>query len=78
MSYSEYRRDGLPIASAYIESTIKQVNRRVKGTEKFWSTNADPILQLRADAISETQQIDGFWRRRPENLPSFTHYKMAG
>lgn len=54
MKYAEYRRGGLPISSAYIESTIKQVNRRVKGTEKFWSTNADPILQLRADAISET------------------------
>lgn len=78
MSYSEYRRDGLPITSAYIESTIKQVNRRVKGTEKFWSINADPILQLRADAISETQQIEGFWKIRPKNLPSFTHYKMAG
>lgn len=78
MKYAEYRRDGLPITSAYIESTIKQVNRRVKGTEKFWSTNADPMLQLRADAISETQNLQKFWSSRPENLNSFTHYNMAG
>lgn len=78
MKYAQYRRDGLPITSAYIESTIKQVNRRVKGTEKFWSTNAAPILQLRADAISETRQMEEFWKNRPKSLPSFTHYKMAG
>lgn len=78
MKYADYRREGLPITSAYIESTIKQVNRRVKGTEKFWSVNADPMLQLRADAISETQPLEKFWERRPENLPIFTHYKMAG
>jgi hypothetical protein len=78
MKYAEYRRDGLPISSAYIESTIKQVNRRVKGTEKFWSTNADPILQLRADAISETDPMKTFWQRRAKKLPKFTHYNMAG
>jgi len=78
MKYAEYRRDGLPISSAYIESTIKQVNRRVKGTEKFWSTNADPILQLRADAISETEPMKKFWQRRAKKLPTFTHYNMVG
>jgi hypothetical protein len=78
MKYADYRREGLPITSAYIESTIKQVNRRVKGTEKFWSINADPMLQLRADVISETQALEKFWERRPKHLPSFTHYKMAG
>ena len=49
MDYARYRQQGLPITSAYIESTIKQINRRVKGTEKFWSINANPMLQLRAD-----------------------------
>ena len=33
MRYDEYRREGLPITSSHIESTIKQINRRVKGTE---------------------------------------------
>lgn len=78
MKYAEYRKNGLPTTSAPIESTIKQVNRRVKGTEKFWSVNADPMLQLRADAISETTQVENFWKHRTENLPTFTHYKMAG
>ena len=37
MRYDEYRRQGLPITSSHVESTVKQFNRRVKGTEKFWS-----------------------------------------
>ncbi len=57
MQYAEYRQLGLPITSAYIESTIKQVDRRVKGSVKFWSVNANPMLQLRADAISQTQAV---------------------
>ena len=78
MQYAEYRRQGLPITTAYIESTIKQVNRRVKGTEKFWSLNANPILQLRADALSETRELEKFWQRRPNQLTAFTHYNIAG
>ena len=42
MQYHEYRRQGLPITSSHIESTIKQINRRIKGTEKFWDQGADP------------------------------------
>jgi hypothetical protein len=42
MKYDEYRRQGLPITSTLIESTIKQINRRVKGTEKFWSDGIEP------------------------------------
>ena len=78
MKYAEYRQQGLPITSAYIESTIKQVNRRVKGTEKFWSINADPMLQLRADAISETMEIQKFLSTRHQHLSDFTYYNMAG
>ena len=36
MDYPRYRRLGLPICSAAGEGTIKQVNRRIKGSEKFW------------------------------------------
>ena len=77
MNYPEYRKQGLPITSAYIESTIKQINRRVKGTEKFWSTNAEAIVQLRADHISETQPLEKFWVQRARNIPVSTYYKMA-
>ncbi len=32
-------KQGLPITSSHIESTIKQINcKRLKGTEKFWSS----------------------------------------
>src|SRR5207249_2830000 len=48
MKYAEYRRAGLPITSSLMESAVKQINQRVKGTEKFWSERgSEPILQLR-------------------------------
>ena len=65
MRYADYRKKGLPITSSHIESTIKRINQRVKGTEKFWSEDgAEAILQLRADTISETEPLAGFWERR--------------
>jgi hypothetical protein len=64
MHYAEYRRQGLPITSSYVESTIKQVNRRMKGTEKFWSTGVNPMLTLVADQLSQTNIIPRFWNRR--------------
>lgn len=53
MRYDEYRRAGLPITSTMVESTIKQLNRRVKGTEKFWAGGIEPMLTLLADALSD-------------------------
>ena len=45
MEYTGYRREGLPITSAIVESLIKQFNARVKGTEKFWITGgAEAVL----------------------------------
>jgi hypothetical protein len=67
MKYDEYRRNGLPITSAYIESTVKQINRRMKGTEKFWA-DADPLLSLVADRLSQTRAAVDFWRRRTARL----------
>jgi hypothetical protein len=67
MRYDEYRRQGLPITSSLMESVVKQVNRRVKGTEKFWSEEgAEAILQLRADQLSDDQPLEAFWQRRQE------------
>ena len=48
MKYAAYRQQGLPITSSHIEATIKRLNRRVKGTEKFWDQGAEPILTLAA------------------------------
>jgi hypothetical protein len=54
MDYPEYRRPGLPISSAPIESTIRQIKRRVKGSEKFWlNQGAEAMLQLRAAQLSD-------------------------
>lgn len=64
MDYPRYRRLGLPISSAAVESTIKQVNRRVKGTEKFWvDGGAEAILQLRAAYLSEDDRASAYWSR---------------
>ncbi len=77
MKYAEYRKLGLPITSSHIESTIKQINRRVKGTEKFWDQGAEPLLQLAADHISETTTFDRFWARRPSRLRATRCYQSV-
>lgn len=64
MDYPRYRRLGLPTSSAPVESTIKQINRRVKGTEKFWlNGGAEAILQLRAAYLSEDDRASTYWSR---------------
>jgi hypothetical protein len=79
MRYDRYRREGLPITSSHIESTIKQINRRVKGTEKFWSSGgADALLQLSADYLSDTQSLTTFWWQRTSKATGQRHYQTAG
>jgi hypothetical protein len=59
-----YRQLGLPISSAPVESTIKQVNRRMKGTEKFWlEGGAEALLQVRAAYLSEDGRAERYWQR---------------
>jgi hypothetical protein len=64
MDYARYRRLGLPTSSAPVESTIKQINRRVKGSEKFWlDDGAEAMLQLRAAYLSEDDRASAYWSR---------------
>ncbi len=77
MKYAAYRKLGLPITSSHIESTIKQINRRVKGTEKFWDHGAEPLLQLAADHLSDTTDFDRFWTRRPKQIQPTRCYQTA-
>jgi hypothetical protein len=77
MKYDQYRKLGLPITSSHIESTIKQINRRVKGTEKFWDQGAEPLLTLAADHLSETNRLDKFWKNRRKRLPPMRCYQNA-
>jgi hypothetical protein len=61
MRYDDYRRQGLQIMTSAVESIIKMINRRVTGSEKFWSEpGAEAILQLRADYLSETKSMSQF------------------
>jgi len=61
MRYPEHRRLGLPISSAGVESVIKQLNRRVKGTEKFWAEGgAEAVLQVRAAYLSEDGRAERY------------------
>jgi hypothetical protein len=66
MDYSRYRREGLPITSAPMESLIKQINHRVKGTEMTWNdpAGAEAILQLRSASLCEDDRLDAYLRRR--------------
>lgn len=77
MQYQKYRRLGLPITSSHIESTIKQINRRVKGTEKFWNQGAEPMLVLAAEHLSETNRLDRFWKNRRNHLEETRNYQSA-
>ena len=62
MDYPRYRRLGLPIVSAAVESTIKQVNRRIKGSEKFWlADGAEAVLQVRAAYLSQDDRTARLW-----------------
>ena len=61
MNYPEYRKQGLPIRSSHMESAIKQLNERIKGSEKFWSgRGGEAVLQLRADLLSDSQPLLAF------------------
>ncbi len=78
MRYDEYRRLGLPLVSSHVESTVKQFNRRVKGTEKFWSEEgAEAILQLRADYLSETEPMERYWQERETGATGRRVYRRS-
>jgi len=78
MNYPEYRRQGLPLTSSHIESTIKQINARIKGSEKFWRRETgDAVLQLRADSISDSRPLVSFWRRWQAQQTGANSYQNA-
>jgi hypothetical protein len=78
MRYPKYRRLGLPITSSYVESTVKQFNQRVKGTEKFWTEEGgEALLQLRADHLATENPLEEFWQARQENATGQANYTAA-
>ena len=67
MDYPQYRRAGLPVSSSMIESLIKEINYRVKGTEKFWNRpdGADQVLHVRAAALGDDDRLSQWILNRP-------------
>jgi len=59
-----------------MESTVRQINHRVKGSEKFWSTAAgEKILRLRGDYLSDDEPMAAFWKSRPREATGFRSYR---
>jgi hypothetical protein len=67
MNYPEYRREGLPMTTAWMESLVKEMNYRVKGTEMYWNDpeGAEAMLQVRAAALSDDERLTKHLRNRP-------------
>ncbi len=67
MKYDAYRPAGLPTTSAWMESAVKEMNYRIKGTEMFWNNpqGAEAILQIRAAALSDDDRLVRFLTHRP-------------
>jgi hypothetical protein len=60
------RRKGWPIGSGVTESAARQFNKRVKGTEQFWSMpGVESILSLRAVWLSQDRGWKWYWNTRP-------------
>jgi len=72
MHYPEYRRQGLPITSCLVESLIKELNHRVKGTEQFWNrppaSEGESILQATAGLLSDGDPLTRHILSRPGSL----------
>jgi len=66
MDYPRYRQMGLPVSSSLVESLVKQINHRVKGTEQFWNNGGlEAVLQVRAAYLSDDDRAEKFHERRP-------------
>jgi hypothetical protein len=67
MKYDAYRQAGLPVTTAWMESLVKEINYRVKGTEMFWNhpAGAEAILQVRAAALCDDDRLAHHLETRP-------------
>ena len=67
MQYPEYRQAGLPVTTAWMESLVKEINWRVKGTEMFWNNpdGGESILQVRGAALCDDDRLPKHLLTRP-------------
>ena len=76
MDYPSYRRAGLPLTSSLMESSVKQVSRRVKGTEKFWSSyGGEAMLRLRGEALSDGEPLGNHLQTRARHTSGQRSYR---
>jgi len=69
MNYPAYRQRGWPIGSGETEAAVKQFNKRIKGTEQFWSPEGvEAILALRGLWLSQDTRWDDYWASRPAHV----------
>jgi len=62
MDYPAYRARGWPIGSGVTEAGVKQFNKRVKGTDQFWTDRGvQAILALRAHWLSQDDRWHHHW-----------------
>ena len=78
MDYPTYRQLGLPLTSSLMESTVKQVSRRVKGSEKYWSSaGGEAMLRLRGEYLSDDEPMRDYWDRRSRHASGTRAYRPA-
>lgn len=67
MNYPAFRQEGLPVTTAWMESLVKEINYRVKGTEMFWNDpeGAEAILQVRAASLCDDDRLAAHLGTRP-------------
>lgn len=67
MNYPDYRRAGMPVTTAWMESLVKEMNYRIKGSEMFWNDphGGEAIAQVRAAALSQDERLSRHIQNRP-------------
>lgn len=66
MQYDVYRKKGWPIGSGNVEAGVKGFNKRVKGTDQFWSKpGVEAIMALRAMWMCQDRRWERHWTNRP-------------
>jgi len=79
MDYPSYRRAGFPLTSSLMESMVKQVSRRVKGSEKYWSSpGGEAILRLCGEYLSDDKPMRAYWDQRSRHAPGLRAYRSKG
>jgi hypothetical protein len=79
MDYPSYRCAGFPLTSSLMESMVKQVSYRVKGTEKYWSSpGGEAILRLCGEYLSDNQPMRAHWEQRSRHASGTREYRYKG